>query len=591
MHFLRVRTHRFRDRLFNSVFILFFLFIACFFIFQYKREKVFRQEILNNILVEYSDLVYRQIKLNGPDFKKLRLFVNQNLHPDLRITILNKQGKVLFDSGEYPEIVNDNHISRPEIQKAIRSGNGIHTRKSATYQIPFFYSATLYEDQYLIRCSIPYNSHLNNEMRLDKSFVYFSIFMLLLIATILLYYSNRLSKSIDRLKQFATQADRNESLDLKELSFPSDELGEISCHIIQLYNKVAHTKDALYTEREKLITHLQFSKEGLSIYTSQMEEILANNLFIQYITFLSDQQINTSTDVFRIKELQSITLFIHRHLDPVQPSPFPNLLSNSLKVSKNGKTFLVECLIFQDKSFEIAINDITQEEEESRLKRQLTQNISHELKTPVSSIMGYIETMLNNPHLPAEKRELFTERCYTQTIRLTHLLSDISLINRMDEARNLFEKESVDLIRVIHEVKNDVALSLQEKQMVCQIHQQPSVVKVRGNYALLYSIFRNLTDNAIAYAGEGCTIDISCYREDADYFYFSFADNGCGIEEKHLTHIFERFYRVDKGRTRKMGGTGLGLSIVKNAIAIHQGSISAKNRVEGGLAFLFSIAK
>lgn len=116
-------------------------------------------------------------------------------------------------------------------------------------------------------------------------------------------------------------------------------------------------------------------------------------------------------------------------------------------------------------------------------------------------------------------------------------------------------------------------------------------IQLRGNYSLLYSIFRNLMDNAIAYAGTNIHINISCFREDENYYYFSFADTGIGVSPEHLNRLFERFYRVDKGRSRKLGGTGLGLAIVKNAVLIHGGTISAKNNQGGGLEFVFTLAK
>ena len=113
---------------------------------------------------------------------------------------------------------------------------------------------------------------------------------------------------------------------------------------------------------------------------------------------------------------------------------------------------------------------------------------------------------------------------------------------------------------------------------------------INGNQSMVYSIFRNLTDNAIAYAGEGTTITIRC-REQNDRYHFTFSDNGGGVEKVHLSRLFERFYRVDKGRSRKVGGTGLGLAIVKNAVLLHGGTITASNIPEGGLAFDFSLKK
>ncbi|MGL5619804.1 MAG: sensor histidine kinase, partial [Tannerellaceae bacterium] len=114
---------------------------------------------------------------------------------------------------------------------------------------------------------------------------------------------------------------------------------------------------------------------------------------------------------------------------------------------------------------------------------------------------------------------------------------------------------------------------------------------IHGNHSLLYSIFRNLFDNAIAYAGDNITIEVACFKEDESYYYFKFSDSGCGVQEEHLNRLFERFYRVDKGRSRKIGGTGLGLAIVKNGVNFHKGEISAKNRADGGLEFIFTLKK
>ena len=250
----------------------------------------------------------------------------------------------------------------------------------------------------------------------------------------------------------------------------------------------------------------------------------------------------------------------------------------------------MECIIFQDLSFEISVNDITQEEEQSRLKRQLTQNIAHELKTPVSSIQGYLETIVSSKNLPKEKMEGFIERCYAQSNRLSSLLRDISTLTRMDEAANMIEMEPVDISQLVANVVNESAIDLEEKGIKVY-NSLPNHIEIQGNYSLLYSIFRNLMDNAMAYAGTQVDINIHCFREDNQFYYFSFADTGVGVPPEHLNRLFERFYRVDKGRSRKLGGTGLGLAIVKNAVMIHGGTIQAKNRPGGGLEFVFTLAK
>ena len=384
-------------------------------------------------------------------------------------------------------------------------------------------------------------------------------------------------------------ADRNEPIEMAmQSAFPHNELGEISQHIIQIYKRLHETKEALYIEREKLITHLQISHEGLGIFTKDKKEILVNNLFTQYSNLISDSNLETTEEVFAISELKEIIHFINKNQQ--QRSLSKDEKRMSITINKNGRTFIVECIIFQDASFEISINDVTQEEEQVRLKRQLTQNIAHELKTPVSSIQGYLETIVNNDNISREKMNTFLERCYAQSNRLSRLLRDISVLTRMDEAANMIDMERVDISVLVGNIINEVALELEEKHITI-VDSLKKGIQIKGNYSLLYSIFRNLMDNAIAYAGTNIQININCFREDENFYYFSFSDTGVGVPAEHLNRLFERFYRVDKGRSRKLGGTGLGLAIVKNAVIIHGGNISAKSSQSGGLEFVFTLGK
>lgn len=170
------------------------------------------------------------------------------------------------------------------------------------------------------------------------------------------------------------------------------------------------------------------------------------------------------------------------------------------------------------------------------------------------------------------------------------MLRDISLLNKLDEGSYTFEKEKIVLNEIIEGVLKDVSLELEQKNIRVEMFLKHNMT-IMGNYSLLYSIFRNFIDNSLHYAGNDISIIINCYRTDKDFYYFSYADTGVGVSENHLTRIFDRFYRIDKGRSRKMGGTGLGLAIVKNAIAFHQGRISAKPHETGGLEFVFTLRK
>ena len=233
------------------------------------------------------------------------------------------------------------------------------------------------------------------------------------------------------------------------------------------------------------------------------------------------------------------------------------------------------------------VNRYEAEQEQNRLKRQLTNNINHELKTPVASIQVCLETLLSGINLSEEKRQELIERCYTNNDRLRRLLNDVSLITRIEDGSALINREKVVINEIIDEVAEELAVMPEEERLMLHTDFGEEVI-VDGNPSLIGSIFRNLTENAIAYS-EGKNIYISLLDNNEKRCRIRFEDDGKGVKQKHLSHLFERFYRVDKGRSRQKGGTGLGLAIVKHAVQFHGGTITVANRPNGGLRFEFTL--
>ena len=229
------------------------------------------------------------------------------------------------------------------------------------------------------------------------------------------------------------------------------------------------------------------------------------------------------------------------------------------------------------------------EQEKDLLKRQLTNNINHELKTPVASIQVCLETLLSGISLSDEKRQELIERCYTNNERLRRLLNDVSLITRMEDGSALISKERIVVNDIVKEVAEELEIMPKEERLNLHTDFDEQVV-MEGNISLIGSIFRNLTENAIAYS-EGRNIYISLLENNDEECRISFEDDGKGVQEEQLPRLFERFYRVDKGRSRQKGGTGLGLAIVKHAVQFHGGTIKVSNRPNGGLRFEFSLKK
>ena len=580
------KRHRipFSQRLFWSVFFMFLGFTVCFLLFQYQREREFAQEKLNNVLSNYNYQLFRKCQQSTDINKTVISFMDDIPQKDLRVTIIDPSGDVLFDNSGTDEF--NNHNDRSEVRKARLYNEGFAIRSSESTGKRYFYSASNIGG-YIYRSALPYDPYVRGILTVNKDFIYFMALMTLIFFFVLSRFTFSIGKTISKLRDFALNVEKDR-MPAVDYVFPNDELGDISQNIVTLYHRQQKAKNELSMEREKLIKHFQYSKEGFAMFTSEGREILSNILFIQFINVISDTQIHQVEDVTDIAELEPIRTFLNKNIRNLNRKK--KVLRESVTIDKNGKIFLIECILFLDNSYEISINDISRQEEESRMKRQLTQNVSHELKTPVSSIQGYLETILSNPDLSPDKRQFFLERCYSQSTRLTGLLRDISVLNRLDEASEMFDLTEVNITKLIAEIQKECSQDMEEKHITSEIIL-PGVPTVFGNNSLLYSIFRNLYDNAIAYAGENIRITVNCYKEDPKYYYFSFSDNGVGIPEEHINRIFERFYRVDKGRSRKIGGTGLGLSIVKNGVNFHKGQISAKSSPGKGVTFFFTLKK
>lgn len=222
------------------------------------------------------------------------------------------------------------------------------------------------------------------------------------------------------------------------------------------------------------------------------------------------------------------------------------------------------------------------------MKHQMTNNIAHELRTPVSSIRGYLETLTTCPDIAPERKQAFIERAYVQTIRLSDLIRDIALITKIEEASDQLVKERLCLKTIVDEVISEFRETIETKEVY--VENLLDNIHVNGNATLLYAIFRNLVENSLKYGGGNLVIHVECASIHDGKCHLVYYDTGKGVGQEHLSRIFERFYRVSEGRTRDDGGSGLGLSIVRNAIAFHNGDITASLRTAGGLQYNFTLS-
>ncbi len=590
-----LRKFNYKKKLFIYYFSVFFVFSASFILYQYNREKQFKIVQLESELHSMSVLTHNFIKqnniLNNKQYELIDSVIPIVPFPDTRLTVIDKKGKVLYDSFVHDYDDMENHLQRPEIQKAKYNENGIgsNIRYSKTTGQEFYYYAHYYNDHY-VRAAVVFDSRVKDFLKAERLFLFFIAFIFVVMWFILNFVTNRMSESITKLKDFAVNLRQNKPL-VEDIHFPQNELGVISKQIVSMYKKLEQTKDALSLEKEKLIKHLFVLNEGVAFFSKDKKAVLTNSHFVQYINLIAEKSSIHPEHLFEVKDFKELQKFIKKHVDKdkgeISQNDMPQL---QFSIRKGGNYYEVRCIVFQDKSFEVFIHDITKLEKRRILKQQMTSNIAHELKTPVASVLGYLETILNNPEIEQDKKNYFIEKAYQQSIRLTNLIEDIVVLNKIEEAGEYYEFGSLDVKEVIQEVvENRDALILQQNAEV-KINVKPNV-KIKGNQSLIMSIFQNLIDNSLSYAGANVKISIDMYHQDEEFCYFSVIDNGVGIPKEHLSRIFERFYRVDSGRSRKMGGTGLGLAIVKHAVQIHNGEVSVKNGPEGGAQFYFTLPK
>lgn len=569
----------YQQKLTFSIILLFTLFTTVVALLERSQEKQHKTKLLEARLDALADIAHQILTHHHPDS------LTDLLPPNLRLTQIDPQGNVLYDNTILPITKMENHLQRPEIIKARTQNHGSHLRTSATNQKPYLYYAKKYDNRHYLRLALPYDLPLRSILRPNHAYLYTLLALFALTLPLIHITAGRLSRMIRRLKRLTDSAE-NQTIDpqLKTHRFPNDELGQIGAKIILNFNRLKESEQKIIRDREKLLQHVHSSEEGLCFFSADKTVEFYNGLFIQYLNILSDGAQSNPAILFN-DPLFRQTLAPLSGISPAVPG------YHETKIEKQGRTFLIRTNLFDDSGFEIILNDITRQEKTRLLKQEITGNITHELRTPVTGIRGCLETLLKHNNLPPDQKTHFLQQAYHQTVNLTELIRDISLIGKIEAAPLTFNLERIEIKPLLEELKNDLCASLRSHSI--DMHWDlPGEIAVKGNRHLLYSIFRNLTDNVIRYAGNGIRIEITRYAEDRNLHYFSYADTGTGIrDEQHLNRLFERFYRITEGRTRDTGGSGLGLSIVKNAVTLHRGTIIAKNRPIGGLEFLFSLQK
>jgi signal transduction histidine kinase len=568
-------TRNFQQKLIFRFLLIFAVCTLGIAIFEHQSTQQYKKDSLQEKLDAYIEIIAKYISIEDKDESLKDLLVL--LPGNLRITLLDSKNNVLYDNVIPDYSALESHAERPEIIAAMNNGSGSALRNSASNNTEYLYYAKKNYDK-IIRVALPYDEQVQFLLEPNNKFLYFVATVFLIGFAFILYVGNYFGKSIRQLRDFA-QMMHNGMDNVVIPKFPKDELSEISSRIVKDLHRIKEDEKRLAQEKEKLLQHLQASAEGICFFNADKTVAFYNGLFLQYFNIISNNSITIGKEILLDECFNSAIMFLN---NSVGEDYFET------HISSQGRNFLLRMNVFEDKSFEIILVDITANEKTRRLKQEMTGNIAHELRTPVTSIRGFLEILLNN-NIAKEKRQEYLQRAFAQTQVLSELISDMSLLTKIDGKAQSLHLESVNVSHLIAKVYADISAAMEEKGIKIN-SDVPQDIVISGNPSLLYSIFRNLADNVLRHAGSNVDIDIKIHEIKGGKVYFIFADNGKGIrDESHLNRLFERFYRVHEGRTRDTGGSGLGLSIVKNAVLFHGGAISVRKGKEKGLEFLFSL--
>lgn len=561
----------FTKRFLTSVLLIVGAYTLMAWVLSNSSEHQSKTRILISKLEAYTEVLKRGLDTNTFDL------AIKNLPTDLRVTIIDNVGTVTYDT-EVEKIGQlSDHSRRPELQEAHYKGSGYGTRISESTGEDTFYYAEYYKGNY-IRTAIPNTLEKPLPYNSARILLLFGLILLLFILWRLYKVSKDYSENIRKLGVVSRKITEGEEVSIAE--FPKLETNEISKQLLELLKQKEQARKDLEESRQQLILHFQLSDTGIAIFDSSGKVEFATTHFVQFANMIASGPMTDLSELINDEALVEVKQFLDQETDS---KVF------TTKMHTSGQIFEVKALKSGGKSYELTITDITEEEKNRVLKQELTSNVTHEIRTPLTAIHGYLET-LNYHDLTTDEREAFTEKAFQQCVRLTDMLDDITLLSKLDEQRKGFVFSQVDLQMLADEVRVAYADRLTKTGNIFH-NNIPEGLIIDGNRSLLYSIFQNLVDNSLRYAGSGITMEINCYYQDSQYVYLSYHDTGIGVSPEHLPRIFERFYRVDEGRTRARGGTGLGLSIVRNAILIHNGAVQARQHVSGGLEILFTLQK
>ncbi|MFQ6083910.1 MAG: two-component system histidine kinase PnpS [Candidatus Aminicenantia bacterium] len=507
-----------------------------------------------------------------------------------RITVIDSEGKVLADSDEDPAKM-ENHKNRPEIKDALANQTGQSIRFSQTIKIDMMYVAVPIVRKSkvwrVIRLALPLTEVKEKMANIYKIIIYSlligGLISLALGALVGRYFSSPLSE----MKSFAQkiiQGDLNQKIRIKS----KDEIGQLAESLNEMSDQLEKKIEAIIEDKNKMEAILSSMREGVIVIDKNENIVLLNSSLARMLELRSEKFMGRP--FWEIIPNNEINSFLKQALEK------KNSLSGQVSILKpKTRNIQIQTAPITDRQGRLlglvgVFHDITELKKLEKARSEFMANVSHELKTPITSIIGFVETLRNGAINDLKKRDEFLDIIYSHSQRLINLVNDILSLSRIESREIKMNLQPVSVKEIIENIRTLYRDKIESKKQSFQMNIPSELSPVLADPERIAQAFSNLIDNAIKFTPEKGKIMVKAQEID-NFIRIDVSDTGIGIAEEHLPRIFERFYRVDKARSREMGGTGLGLAIVKHIVQAHQGKTTVKSQPEKGSTFSVFLPK
>ena len=580
-----------RKKLFTYFLIVIILSISISLVAMTVQNRQFYKDDMSATLQNIAYAMDKQIApLSYPDFNALAISYSDMFSSSsqkIRVTIIDLEGKVIGESDFIPENM-ENHLKREEVQKAIKNGYGSSIRHSDTINMDFMYTA-IYSDinQIVIRVSLPFNT-ITKVNRTLFNYTLLSAILGILASLILAFtLSRKFIKPLNAFSEVSLDIYKGNIGRKVEIKNSEKELSSLAFLFNLMTEKLKKTIDALTEENIKIVSIVDGMIDGLLFVDGNKKVLLINKRMKSFFD-LDENRSYLNLDILDVVRNKKINEMINDSLEN------DNYFSTELKMPSAKKDIIYRVYTAPVRSEErslpgviVFLQDISEKRALEKMRSDFVSNVSHELKTPLTLIKGFIDTLKNGAIDDKNTALKFLNIIDIESERLTNLINDILSLAEIESGDLRTDLKEHDLKTLISDILSLLEPNA-EKKNISLYNEINEKITIRTDKIKFSQLFINLIDNAIKYNTINGLVKITAVRSKG-LIYISVEDNGIGIAEKYLDRIFERFYRIDNGRSKKENSTGLGLSISKHLARLLNGDIKVKSELEKGTIFTVTL--